>query len=518
MATVTTRTLDRLEERVGELISAQASARTDFSEYRDRPEDFMREVLGFEPWAKQVEICRAVLDGKRVVVRGHHGAGKDAILAALLLWACYARQMLCIVVSATERQVLGQVWANVARNWTEAGCFAGELYVGELRIGGERRIVAMTSGSVSNLTGWHNHMGHGVFVAISESQAEQIGAVAFDAAEGNTAGDGSRIVVVGNPVKASGRFYEVSRKPTWHAIRISALDHPNVASGRVVIPGGPAPGWPEEMAKEYGIDSAFYVSRVLGEFPTEGSVDALLRRDLIEEAFLRHDSGAGFRAGPVPVLALDVARSVDRDESVAGLVQGQTVISLHSWRVRDLTVTADRFLALAGRMRLDWYLWLNGAIGVDESSRVVQDPEKLAEWLDAMHVPRFGLFVDAPGVGSGVVDDLRRRGHSVVEWWGWVPAREEKRFANLRAEAYWRLRTLLERGGVALPRDEALAEELAAMEWSQDGKGRVVMLGKEELRKTLRRSPDRADVVVMGLTGADGSVPAPSVGFESVAI
>ena len=232
---VTDTRLDRLEERVGELIARQDSARTDFTAYRDRPEDFMREVLGFTPWSKQVEVCRAVLDGKRVVVRGHHGAGKDAVLAALLLWSAYARQMLCIVISATERQVIGQAWAELARLWTGAGCFAGELYVGELRIGGEKRILAMTAGagSTSNLTGWHDHGGHGVFVAISESQAEQVGNAAFDAAEGNTAGEGSKILVVGNPVKPAGRFYEVSHKATWHAIRISAFDHPNVAQGPV---------------------------------------------------------------------------------------------------------------------------------------------------------------------------------------------------------------------------------------------------------------------------------------------
>ena len=91
--------------------------------------EFAREVLDFEPWAKQREVCASVLENKRTAVRGAHGVGKDAVLAALLLWACYAREMLCVTVSATARQVIGQTWAELARMWTRAG-LGGELFVG----------------------------------------------------------------------------------------------------------------------------------------------------------------------------------------------------------------------------------------------------------------------------------------------------------------------------------------------------------------------------------------------------
>ncbi len=508
---VTSAALDRLEQQLGELIAAGEAERVDFSEYADDPVRFMREVLDFHPWEKQVEVCQSVLENKRTVVRGHHGAGKDEILAALLLWSCYARRMMCLAVSATERQLIGQLWAKLARMWKTAR-LPGELYVGELRIGGEKRIVAMTSGNVSNLTGWHSHAGTGVFVAISESQAEQIGAVAFDAAEGNTVSEGSRIVVVGNPVKAAGRFFEVSRKSTWKAIRISAFDHPNIATGAVVIPGGPAPGWPAEMAAEYGEDSGFYVSRVLGEFPAEGSVDGLIRPGWLEAAFVRHEAGVVLQRYPLPVLALDVARSLDRDESVAAVAQGSVVLRIHAWRSRDLVDTATRFLMVTDRLRTEWYA--NGRpVGETETSR---DPDKLALWLQLTGVPDFPMHVDSPGVGGGVVDTMRSRGRHVHEYWGWNPARDEKRFANRRAEIYWSLRTGLEAGTVALPRDPALSEEVLAMEWSLDAKGRILMIAKEDLRKALGRSPDRGDAVTMALAASSGRLTGPTVSFYSV--
>jgi hypothetical protein len=484
--TVTLNNLERFEDRVGELLTTHDSTRIDFSEYADDPVRFMREVLRFDPWGKQVEICEAVRTDKRTVVRGHHGAGKDHILAALLLWACYARGMLCLAISATEQQLLSQLWANLARLWAGASQFPGELYVGELRINGERRIVARTSASTSNLTGYHNHAGGGVFVAVSESQATQVEAAAFDAAEGNTAGEGSRIVVVGNPVKASGRFYEVSQKPTWRAISISAHDHPNVATGRVVIPGGPAPGWPAEMAAEYGTDSAFYVSRVLGEFPPEGSIDSLVRPEWIDEAVARHEARTGLLEWVCPVLALDVARSIDRDENVAAIAQGPRLHGFHAWHSRNLIFTADNFVEIADATEREW-------LGRSWSPAEVE-----------MHTRRaLPLVVDAPGIGSGVVDHIRAKGRAVREHWGWVPAEDARRFANHRAAVFFSFRRQLENGTGELPRDPKLREEALAMQWTQDAKGRILMISKDDLRKAIGRSPDRLDAGVLALHEAE---------------
>jgi phage terminase large subunit len=508
--------LGALELDADELLEAHRGEARDFSEYRDDPVRFLREVLKFEPWGRQVEVAESVARHKRTVVRGCHGAGKDAVLAALLLWAAYSRGMLCLAISATERQLTGQLWRELRDRFT-ASQLPGELFSSDLRIAGAKRVIAMTSGSTSNLTGWHDPAG--VFVAISESQAEQVEAAAFDAAEGNTASEGCRIIVVGNPVRAQGRFFEVSRKPTWHAIAISAFDHPNVAGGRATIPGGPAPDWPTEMAREYGEESAFYIGRVLGEFPTEGSVDALLRRQWIDDAFDRHDAGVAFTALPLPVLALDVARSVDRDESVAAIVQGTAVHALHAWRSRDLVVTADRFAQIADRSRLAWLAATSGrTIATAEDNAVLSHADALERWLSLSNVPQFKLYVDAPGVGSGVVDELRRIGRPVTEYWGWRPADDDRRFANARAEHYWRLRTLLDAGDLALPRDVALADELAALEWTLDNRGRIVMLSKEELRRSLGRSPDRADACVIGLAGGAGAVFGPTVSFESISM
>jgi hypothetical protein len=500
--------LRQLRAKVDELVATHDSGRDldDFAKYKGRPLDFMREELNFVPYAKQVEVIEAFLHHKKTAVRGFHGAGKDAVLAPLMLYAAYVERMLVLAISATEKQLLGQLWKELTNRWSNR--LPGQLFTADLRIAGEKRIIATTSGSTSNLTGWHDP--HGVFIAISEAQGEQVEAAAFDAAIANAVDDASRIIVAGNPIASAGRFYEVSTGGNWHAIRISASDHPNVIEGRVVIPGGPSPTWPAEMAAEFGTDSPFYVARVLGDFPPSGSVDSLIRRDWLEAAYARHDAGISFQSYPLPALALDVGRSLDRDESVAGVGQGLTVHALHAWRSRDLTVTADRFLAIADEARLAWH-----AATTRKQVGEVKHPAMLEEWLRGRGVPAFPLIIDTPGVGGGVVDDARKRGRHVTEFWGGIPARNEKRFANQRAEVYWSLRTCLENDTASLPRDPLLHEELLALEWTQDSKSRILMLSKDELKKTIKRSPDRSDTVTMLLSHS--TLRAPTVSFSSVA-
>jgi phage terminase large subunit len=478
---MSTYAIDRLRAEVDELLARHNETRdvADFARYRGRPLDFMREELSFIPYSKQIEIIESFLANKRTVVRGAHGAGKDAVLAAIGMYAAYVEGMLVLVISATERQLLGQLWREIGARFSPR--LPGELYTADLRIGGEKRIIAMTSGSTSNLTGWHD--AHGVCILITESQSEQVGEAAFDAAIANAVDDASRIVVVGNPVKAQGRFFEVSHKSTWHAIAISAFDHPNVREGRVVIPGGPSPSWPAEMAAEFGTASPWYISRVLGEFPTEGSLDSLIKASWLEPAYERWEKG-GLWGKEAPCVGLDVARSFDRDESVAAVTQGARLHRLVTWRSRNLVETADRAITVAIEARDEWILASASA-----------SPYALLGRFER----QCALHIDSPGIGSGVVDECRRQKRAVTEYWGWRPSVDPERLLNLRSDVYWNLRRLLETGQAQLPRDQKLHEEMLAIEWGEDSKGRIQIASKDLIRAALGRSPDRLDATTIAL-------------------
>ena len=80
------------------------------------------------------------------------------------------------------------------------------------------------------------------------------------------------------------------------------------------------------------------------------------------------------------------------------------------------------------------------------------------------------------------------------------------RFLNMRAQSHWAFRTALEKGRIALPRDELLLEEALSVEWQINSAGKIQILGKELLRKELGRSPDRLDAVVIGLAQTVGGL------------
>lgn len=112
------------------------------------------------------------------------------------------------------------------------------------------------------------------------------------------------------------------------------------------------------------------------------------------------------------------------------------------------------------------------------------------------------FVTDRPGlcpaaVAGGVTDSLRSRGYRVVAFNGGGAA--SQRFLNLRAACHWRFRELLERGEVDLPRDSQLMEEALALEWQLAPSGGIQILSKDSLRKSLGRSPDNLDSVVMAV-------------------
>jgi hypothetical protein len=238
------------------------------------------------------------------------------------------------------------------------------------------------------------------------------------------------------------------------------------------------------MAAEFGTDSPFYIARVLGEFPTEGSLDSLIKESWLEPAYLRWEEQAGLRAiDAAPVVGLDVARSLGRDESVAAVSQRARLHKLVAWRSRDLVSTADRAIGIAADTWREW-----------------QCLSHLPSELPVDIVRPVLIIVDAPGVGSGAHDEIRRRKHPVGEYWGWRPSSDPLRLLNQRSQVYWNLRRLLENGVAALPRDPLLREEMLATEWSEDTKGRIVIASKDLIRVALGRSPDRLDATTIALS------------------
>lgn len=79
------------------------------------------------------------------------------------------------------------------------------------------------------------------------------------------------------------------------------------------------------------------------------------------------------------------------------------------------------------------------------------------------------------------------------------------RFANVRAEAYWRMRELLDPtagSDVSLPDDRELLSDLTAAHWELRT-GKIYLESKAEIKDRIGRSPDCGDAVVLAFYGSD---------------
>lgn len=146
----------------------------------------------------------------------------------------------------------------------------------------------------------------------------------------------------------------------------------------------------------------------------------------------------------------------------------------------------------------------NGNIALIEDYTDTSTSEIVSRAIALIH--EFGMDaryvgVDAVGIGAGVVDNLKAQGYLVQEIQGGarpieLQTEEAFRSHNLRAQMYWELKRDIEAGTIGGITHSGLVHELSFIRYEIVADRTVKILSKEELKKTLGRSPDFADSLV----------------------
>ena len=460
--------------------------------YRANPVGFFRDVLGVEPWSKQVEIITAVRDHPRVAVRSGHKVSKSHSAAGIALWY-YASfdDARVVMTSTTSRQVDQILWRELRMMRARGGrCLAckqadpdglvitrpcehsgliegeqGELARTGLKSRDFREIVGFTAREAEAVAGIS---GRNLLYIVDE--ASGVGDDVFEAIEGNRAG-GARIVMFGNPTRNSGEFFEAFHGKAAHyrTITVSSEETPNVVEGREVVRGLATREWITEKRAEWGESSPMYTIRVKGlhAIAEAGKIFSIHTITTAEQRWAdTSDAGRLF-------IGIDPA-----GESGSG----------------DETV----FCARRGFKQL----LLRAHQGMNEEQHLTQ----LLVYIATLKIQRETpvVVMDCEGsIGSKLHVLLRNYAEANPQAFEVVGIKAGQKAVRM-PQIYDRMRDELAanleqwfRDGGAILEDTKLEKDLHAFEWKQAVNGRFKITPKDVIRKLIGRSPDRYDALAL---------------------
>lgn len=449
--------------------------------YRQYPDAYADDVLHVTWWEKQLEIARALVQHRRVLVKASHSIGKTHLGGGLVNWFfdCF-RPSICLTTAPTQAQVHDLLWKEVRM---QRGGRPGLLPKADrMEVSPEHFAAGYTARDADSFQGRHEKS-----VLIIFDEATGIDGQFWDAAEGMMASGQTYWLVIMNPTDTSSRAYEEELSGDWHVITVSALDHPNIAAQLVGHPP-PFPGavnleWVEERVRKWCTPIAagdhkasdvefppdagkwyrpgpLFEGRVLGRWPTSGSYSVW--SEGVWNGCFRQLSGDGH---PLEI-GCDVARFGDDFTSIF-VRRGPCVLHHETHNGWDTTQTAGELKWLAQRFAVPG-----------------EDPRRVE------------IKIDDDGVGGGVVD--KADGWKFVPVSGASTAAASEDYPNRRSELWFDVAERAERGELDLTRlhPESLSlirRQAMAPTYKLDGAGRRVVEPKEKTKERIGRSPDDMD-------------------------
>lgn len=440
------------------------------------PVYYVENVIHDELWSKQQEAIRALRTNRVVTVRSCHGIGKTFLAARAAHWFLNTYKNSFVITTApTFRQVEELLWRQLRTVHNKSDLQGtGRLLKTMLEYSDEWFALGVSSDDTDKIQGFHPNSGH-ILVIVDE--AAGVDEQTFVAVEAIMTSLGARALFIGNPTKLSGTFYDSHHTdPKSYKIGISCFDTPNFTNNgietiqdlidmdeddiEIVAPYLITPQWAKDKITRWGVETPMFQSRVLGRHPS-AEINTLVPLEYIEAAMsperLDELKKNGDDKQPL-ALGVDVARYGD-----------------------DKTVITPRHGGIVGK-------------------QMVSSKEDTGQTTGRVKLASAGasfIGVDEDGIGGGVVDQLRQdKIDHVVGILNGSSAKKDDTgitFANLRSQLWWNLAEKFKRGEIYLPPHMTeLAAEISAVRYKYTRQG-IAVETKEEIKKRLHKSPDRAD-------------------------
>lgn len=396
----------------------------------------------------------------RIAVASGKGIGKSALIAQILGWGTSTCKGCRSTVTANTKGQLdtktvpeATKWFNMMINADWWDVMKTSIKAKDPKQEANWRIDFMPW-SIQNpqaFAGLHN-IGKRIIVVMDE--ASTIPNVIWEVIDGVATDANTEIIIIafGNPTENTGRFRECfgSQKHLWKHYQIDSRNVPSTNKKEL-----------NDLVEVYGEDSDWVRVNIKGEFPRAASSQFISG----ESVDLCRKYKAVIHPDMPKIMSIDVARFGD-DESVIGIRQGRSFKICQRYSGQDLYV-------MTGHAEE----WIN------------------KEKPDA-------IVVDADGLGAGLFDNIKGRGHGrsgncqLVEFHGGRRPRNEIKFFNRRAEVWSLMKDNLT-SGMQIPDSPEFSDDLTGVRYGFTAKQQIQLERKEDMKSRGLSSPDMGDCLAM---------------------
>lgn len=443
-----------------------AAVRERFRRWRWYPETFVREELGAEPDAWQLEVLRLFPHHNRIAMKACKGPGKTATLAWLILNFLATRPQCRIgALSITGANLYSNLWPELSLWMGKSRWLSATFRITDRAIEHRDPRWAKTwwcqartfqqsadkEQQALALAGLHADYA----MAVLDESGGIPQPVMVTAEQVLASGVETKVVQSGNPTHTSGPLYTActSQRHLWQVVTITGDPADPKRSPRISLQHA------QEQIDLYGRDNPWVMVNILGQFPP-ASINALLGAEDVEAAMKRHYRPDQFDWAQKRI-GVDVARFGD-DRTVLFPRQG-----LVAWR--PVIMRAVRTTEIATRIMRSEQLWQRSG-----SSDILIMIDDTGHW------------------GHGAVDILVTAGKPVLPITASSPS-TNKKYKTVRDELWLNMADWVKRGG-ALPMIPEMVRELTEPTYTFVG-GKFVVEDKDQLKARLGQSPDLADAL-----------------------
>lgn len=483
---------------------------------------FAEEAIGVTLDDEQKAILRSVQNNRMTSVASGTARGKDFIAAVAAMCFLYLvpdydegqpESTKVALTAPTDRQVGNIMFPEISKVYNKLK--ANGICPNNARLTGYD---VRTDNKDYFLTGFkadeHQHEAWSGFHAVNTmfvvTEASGISENIFTAIEGNLQGN-SRLLLVFNNNTGTGYAAASQYSSRFHHFRLDSLNAPNVKEKRNIIPGQVDWEWVNDKVKtwctkidpidylesegdfiwsdetgftaHYRPDDRFRV-KVRGLAPKVAE-DVLVPADWVEAANKRYNAfnETSQKHNKALRLGVDVA-GMGRDSSAYCFRYGNYVQKF------EMTQSSGKasHMEVAGKV-----------------TNILQANSDNINMLFAT------AYIDTIGEGAGVfsrlkeINSIKDYVYSVkfstsAEWKGksLKDTTDVHQFLNMRAYLYWCIRDWLNPANhstAMLPVDNELMQELVQTKWKFRSDGKIQIEAKEDIKKRINRSPDKADAL-----------------------